>query len=213
MDIIGMLIWVILLVAFAVWFKLKLPQWIGKNGERFVNRKLRELDPTKYKVLDDLLLPSSGNTKTTQIDHVVVSNYGIFCIETKAHKGWIFGNANDQYWRQIIYKYKGEFYNPLRQNYVHVKALEALIKPQFPSAPIFPFIIFPSASKLKISGTTIVGNGRDTIAKIKTHTNSVISDIDRDKIYEILNNSDIKDKESRKLHIKDARELKNSNSR
>lgn len=205
----GMLIWLVFLISFTVWFKLQLPQWIGKSGERFVNRKLRGLDPAKYKVLDDLLLPSSGNTNTTQIDHVVVSNYGIFCIETKAHKGWIFGNANDQYWRQIIYKYKGEFYNPLRQNYVHVKALETLIRPQFPNAPIFPFIIFPSASKLKISGTTIVGNGRDTIAKIKTHTDSIISDIDRDKIFDILNTANIIDKDSRRLHIKNAKDIKN----
>ena len=28
---------------------------------------------------------------TTQIDHILVSKYGIFVIETKNRKGWIFG--------------------------------------------------------------------------------------------------------------------------
>ena len=60
-----------------------------------------ELDPAHYKVLDNLLLPSNGNLNATQLDHVVVSNYGIFCIETKSYKGWIFGNANDKYWTQV----------------------------------------------------------------------------------------------------------------
>lgn len=92
-----------------LYIKWKTPNWTGRIGERFVNKKLFQLDQTRYKLLDNLLLPSRGHLKNTQIDHVVVSNYGIFCLETKSYKGWIFGNANQEYWMQVIYRYKKDF--------------------------------------------------------------------------------------------------------
>ena len=79
----------------------KWPYLIGKSGENFVSRKLSRLDPRRYTTLNDLMLPSNGNTATTQIDHVVVSDFGIFCIETKSYRGWIFGNAQQEYWTQV----------------------------------------------------------------------------------------------------------------
>jgi len=93
----------IIVVAAALFVKWKLPYWIGRGGEKFVTKKLLQLDVAHYKVLNDLLLPSNGRLNTTQIDHVVISNYGIFCIETKAYQGWIFGNADQEYWTQVIY--------------------------------------------------------------------------------------------------------------
>ena len=53
----------------------------GDSGEFTVARQLRRL-PDKYRVINDLLLPA-GKGHTTQIDHVVVSPFGIFVIETK----------------------------------------------------------------------------------------------------------------------------------
>jgi restriction system protein len=55
---------------------------------------LRRLDSRLYRVFHDLYLPRPDGKGTTQIDHVVVSRYGIFVIETKNMTGWIFGDAN-----------------------------------------------------------------------------------------------------------------------
>jgi hypothetical protein len=79
-----------------VLLKTLVPRWKGESGEHFVTEQLLGLDPSKYSVISDLLLPSQGNISTTQIDQVVVSNFGIFVIETKAYSGWIFGDAR---WR------------------------------------------------------------------------------------------------------------------
>jgi len=54
----------------------------------------------------------------------VVSNYGIFVIETKNYKGWIIGNEFDDYWTQVIFKRKEKLYNPIKQNYGHIQALK-----------------------------------------------------------------------------------------
>ena len=62
------------------------PDNVGKAGERRVARKLDWL-PKEYTILNDIMLRTQYGT--TQIDHVVVSPYGIFVIETKNYKGWI----------------------------------------------------------------------------------------------------------------------------
>lgn len=64
----------------------------------------------------------------TQIDHIIVSVYGIFVIETKNYKGWIFGSETQRQWTQSFpngRKYK--FQNPLRQNYLHIRTLADLL--------------------------------------------------------------------------------------
>jgi len=193
--------------------KIKLPYLKGLIGEKFVSKKLFKLDPIHYKILNDLLLPSSGNLSATQLDHVIISNYGIFCIETKSYKGWIFGNANDKYWTQVIYKHKEKFYNPLRQNYVHTKAVEDLIKSKYPKARILSFVVFPIAGKLKISGTDSVGCARDIVRKIENYKTQIFTDVERDEIFDILANANIQNKDLRKLHNKSVRDLKNAKAK
>ncbi|WP_047984300.1 NERD domain-containing protein [Ornithinibacillus californiensis] len=95
----------------------------GRFGENRVNKLLRKLDENEYKIYHDLYVPTEEN-KTTQVDHVVVSSYGIFVIETKAYNGWIFGNEKSKYWTQVIYKRKEKLFNPIWQNAGHTKALE-----------------------------------------------------------------------------------------
>ncbi len=84
---------------------------------------LNRLPKEKYSLLKNVTLPTQDGT--TQIDHILLSPYGIFVIETKNLKGWIFGSEKQAKWTQQIYKYRAQFQNPLRQNYKHLKTLEA----------------------------------------------------------------------------------------
>ena len=61
----------------------------GAQGEKQVARHLRWLSKKQYIVLSDLMLLQGR--RLTQIDHVVVSVYGIFVIETKNYHGTITG--------------------------------------------------------------------------------------------------------------------------
>ena len=204
------IVWVaaLLLSGLALLLKWKLPFLIGRSGERFVSRELLNLDQQHYKVMNDLLLPSLGNTGTTQIDQVVVSNFGIFCIETKNFEGWIFGSAHQHHWTQVIYRFRKKFYNPLRQNYAHIKAVEEVLKSTFPQVPVRGFVVFPSAEKLQISGTDAVGHARDIIDRIKAFNTTVLSDSDRDTVVHMLLNANINDKNARKLHDRNVHALK-----
>src|SRR5262249_8834416 len=79
----------------------------GALGERLVSRSLhRHLDRHEYRLFNDLILPALDGT--TQIDHVIVSRYGVFVIETKNMKGWIFGSADQAVWTQVAYRRKSQ---------------------------------------------------------------------------------------------------------
>ena len=75
------------------------PKYKGKEGENRVHNILMQL-PDDYVILDDVVLPT--NKGTTQIDHIVVSKYGVFAIETKNYRGEIYGDDNRKEWTQMI---------------------------------------------------------------------------------------------------------------
>jgi len=100
----------------------------GILGETVINvATWLMLDKEVYYRLNNITLPLS-NGGSTQIDHVIVSVYGIFVIETKNYKGWIFGKEKQAQWTQMIMGRKYKFQNPLRQNYLHIKTLSDLIE-------------------------------------------------------------------------------------
>lgn len=84
------------------------------------------LDRQIYRRLDNVTLPTVDGS--TQIDHVILSPYGIFVLETKNMRGWIFGDERQGSWTQKIYRSTYKFQNPLRQNFKHLKALESLLE-------------------------------------------------------------------------------------
>jgi len=105
---------------------LRTPWFKGKAGEAMVNLAAKLfLDKTHYHLLKNVTLPTEDGT--TQIDHIIVSCYGVFVVETKNMKGWIFGNEKQRYWTQKIYRHSQKFQNPLHQNYKHVKTLQSLL--------------------------------------------------------------------------------------
>ncbi|TCB82428.1 nuclease-related domain-containing protein [Acinetobacter sp. ANC 4173] len=127
--------WILLLFIVIGILKAFKPYLKGKMGEFAVAAHAKlYLDQDSYTLLNDCTLPDQQN-QTTQIDHILLSPFGIFVIETKNYKGWIFGSQHQKMWTQKIYKKSFKFQNPLHQNYKHQKVLEAvlsdIVEPQF----------------------------------------------------------------------------------
>ena len=119
-------VFVLLFAILGIMWQIFRPRLRGAFGEKLLDVVLRrKLDASLYHVLNDIYLPLDDGS-TTQIDHVVVSPFGVFVIETKTYKGWIFGNPRDAQWTQVLHKRKSRFQNPLRQNYLHVQRLVRL---------------------------------------------------------------------------------------
>ncbi|EGV19084.1 nuclease-related domain-containing protein [Thiocapsa marina] len=145
----------------------------GIVGEHLVRWALRlRLDRATYRAVHDLTLPTPDGA--TQIDHVVVSRYGIFVIETKNMKGWIFGGERQAQWTQKIYRHTIRFQNPLLQNYKHVKALQALL--DVPPETIHSVVTFVGDSRFKTPIPENVTQGTRFIRFIRSFREPVFSD-------------------------------------
>ncbi len=100
----------------------------GFLGETVINVAMwLKLEKDVYHRLNGITLPRD-NGGSTQIDHIIVSVYGIFVIETKNYKGWVYGSEKQKQWTQVFPNgSKFKFQNPLRQNYLHIKTLADLL--------------------------------------------------------------------------------------
>jgi restriction system protein len=161
-------IWILILLLTI----LRLPTVKGKLGELYVSRGLRKKLPSdQYRIINDVTLPLDDGG-TTQIDHIIISPFGVFVIETKNMKGWIFGNEKQAKWAQTIYRTKHSFQNPLRQNYKHTKTLGQLLN--LPAKLFHSVVIFTRNAELKTDMPSNVGHLKEMVGFIKSFKSSLI---------------------------------------
>ena len=163
---------IIILLVFAC--KINKHKIKGFIGERLVANTLRKLPVNEYKVFNNISLKTDRGS--SQIDHVVVSKYGIFVMETKRYSGWIHGNEKSQYWTQSIYKKKKKFRNPIKQNWSHIFALKESLS-YYKDVKYHNIVVFTGNGKLKnITSKTPVVYHRQLIRTIKANSESVVLD-------------------------------------
>jgi hypothetical protein len=162
------------LIPLAILLGLLRTPWLkGHIGEALVRLAIRwRLDRNTYRALHDITLSTPDGT--TQIDHVLVSPYGLFVIETKNMRGWIFGGERQAQWTQKLYRHTSKFQNPLRQNYKHVKALAAAL--EVPEAIIHSVVVFVGASTFKTPMPANVTEGGGFVRYIRSVREPVLNE-------------------------------------
>lgn len=189
-------LWVLIVIAFL--YGIFKPKIKGFIGEKTVAAILSRLEPTKYRVINDVMLDVEG--KTSQIDHLVISDYGIFVIETKNYKGWIIGEEHSEYWTQLIYKRKEKLYNPIRQNYGHIQALKHHLK-EFNQVRYIPIIVFSVNADLKVKTTSHVIYSVNLLKTIRSYSDVIISEKEKEDIFEKITSLNIRGKDVRTQHV------------
>ena len=179
MEVLVILLLPVLILFFAM---LVRSSWAGRDdtrwskgdaGELVVDNVLRfELEADTYRVISNLMLPAKGGT--TQIDHVVVSRYGLFVVETKNCKGWIFGGEHQATWTKKVYKASYRFQNPLHQNYKHIKTIAELTG--IPEHYFKSLIVFLRDATFKTGMPTCVTHPDGIVYFIRSHVKPIILD-------------------------------------
>jgi hypothetical protein len=133
------------------------------DGEALVASALqRHFKGQDFHLLNHITLRHRGGT--TQIDHILVSRFGVFVIETKDYTGWIFANAEHATWTQVTFNDKFKFQNPIHQNYLHVKAVQELLD-FVPASAIQSVVVFVGDAEFK----THMPSGVFTLPKLIQH--------------------------------------------
>lgn len=168
-------------------------QILGEIGEQKVLHKLGFL--TQYgKFLTNLYIPKTDGS-TTEVDIVYICTHGLFVIESKNYRGWIFGSQENKKWTQVIYSkgYKNyyQFYNPILQNRTHIKCIKDYLKRYDISC--FNVIVFSGNCELKKIElydsdifVTRIENLDDVIKHLITNSKSAITPQECVDIYKRL---------------------------
>ena len=179
--------------------------WFGEKKTTF-NMWLA-LDSSIYHRYHDLIIP--GKNGTTQIDHLIVSRFGLFIVETKNKKGWIFGSEERSKWTQSIYGNNYSFQNPLRQTFRQKKVLAEYLN--VPVSNIHTIIFFNGDCKFKTKmPRNVINSG---LGKFIKQFNNLI--IDSSKLKDVLNRLDLHQDHSelsKKDHIQSVRSRRNSDT-
>jgi predicted Rossmann fold nucleotide-binding protein DprA/Smf involved in DNA uptake len=173
-------------------FSIATREEIGLEGERDVHLELLSLDEDEYKIIHNIFIESFSG-KTTEIDTIIISIYGIFVIETKNYRASIFGEEDSEYWYYFYdnKKYnreKNTLYNPIKQNKSHIHSLKLLLGSYGIILPFYSIIVFNDRARLNIKTSTPVIKIKDLVKvikgyKVKALSNNLIKQI-YNEIYE-----------------------------
>jgi hypothetical protein len=147
------------------------------DGEQEIAHILAEgLSYKDYFIFNNLTIPSDHNG-SSQIDHLVVSKFGIFVIESKDYKGWIFGSKDQDNWTQSLPggKNKFQFQNPIRQNWSHIMSLKLLI-PSIPENVFQSIVVFTDSCEFKTESIANVVHSEEIVASIQKYTETRLSE-------------------------------------
>ncbi|MCD1260734.1 NERD domain-containing protein [Paenibacillus athensensis] len=193
----------IAVIALLIWllFARRTAQGKGEIGERTVAFRLRKLRRGAYWVLDDVLIPAPRGT--AQIDHVVVSVYGIFVIETKHYSGTIYGQERSDYWTQLINGRKEALYNPLRQNNGHIVALKALLGEAASGVPWIPMVCFSGAADIRgVETESEVVTAKQLLRTIKSYREKILDRSEEKTLFELLDEARLTGTGARRRHVR-----------
>jgi len=125
----------------------------GKEGEAIVAEYLKKYMGLHGKIINDSYF--DGDRCSSQIDHILINENGVYVIETKNFEGTIYGDAEHENW--LCYYPNGEhkqFYNPVKQNNGHVNVVKKIL-PE--NAPVFGIVVFVQNNANKILLDGVVG--------------------------------------------------------
>lgn len=159
---------------------------LSRGEQEIADTLAQGLNYKNYFIFNNLTIPSAFNG-SSQIDHLVISKFGIFVIESKDYKGWIFGSKEQAYWTQSlrgIGRNTFQFQNPLRQNWSHIQSLKLLL-PSISEDTYKNIVVFTHSSQFHFDPIENVVHENDVIACIqnleshhKTHAEDHLSQIE-----------------------------------
>jgi len=191
----------------------------GNVGEWQVANVLKQLNPEQFVVLNDIMFEkqqtAANEIATTQIDHIVVSIYGIFVIETKNYAGKIYGTEKSPKWQYYSHGNKYEFYNPLRQNYKHTKTLQDLLMRNAQAIGIMgaDFLIYPIVAfsgnaeiRVQVTGADVVYFGNVPQAIYSHCSQPVLTKQQVDNIVNCILYHNVNSDEKKQEHIQNIKQ-------
>lgn len=177
---------------------------IGAHGEARVAKALTRYARRHHcHAMHDVYLPLYD--KTTQLDHLLIGDFGVIVIETKATNGDVYGKGKDRQWTHLIGTKKHELYNPLLQNQAHIDCVNHLFKKNhIYKVPVQSLVIFAGKNiNLNLEkGLPVI-----KLSALKKHlfTHTKNRHVDADEVRDFFESIQVTDKKKLKKHTQNVK--------
>lgn len=201
--------------------------WATRKGELGEYKITIQLDqfPKNYRHISDLMIENvKSSTGYSQIDHIIITTYGLFVIETKNYQGTIYGGKDRKTW---LVNGKFKMMSPLVQNFGHIQAIKNVVDSTYHDY----FISMVSFTKRctfkidenlrKISSNELVVydieltefiNRKIAILKLQ-NKEPFLSDLEITSLYQKLAQANISEPTIRKQHVENIKMTKNETAK
>jgi len=137
-------LWILPLALLIVF--LSSPRARGDIAETRVRRLLSGgLEKSRYTVINDLEVPTGAGS--VHVDHLVVSRFGLFVIESVYARGWISGGEFQERWKRRYLARTDRMENPLHRNTLQAEAVSRLTG--LPGSRMHPLVVMVGALGFK----------------------------------------------------------------
>ena len=161
----------------------------GKQGEKAIAILLENINGYKF-IINNIMINDNG--KSRQIDHIAITEYGVFVIETKNYAGIIYGLETSTEWKQYLNNKCFTFKNPIHQNYGHCEIVKSKVKDI--TNEIESIVVFVHRCKLKVKTISKVIYD-DMLVNYILSKKRVLNKEQIDKIYNAIIENSITDEE------------------
>ena len=129
----------------------------GMAGEHYIASILQSCCHTQNEpVMNNVILFDTQTGRSSQIDHILICNRGIFIVETKDYSGLVFGNDQQRQWTQVLIqgrrKRKIRFHSPVKQNATHCYLVKRILHQRF---PIYGVVVFVQNNIQRVQSSCI----------------------------------------------------------
>lgn len=177
----------------------------GLRGEYTVSKELHRLGG-KYIILNDLMLRTAYGT--CQIDHIVLSPYGIFVVETKNISGKITGNDEWKEWYWVGKDFNKTIYNPVMQNFRHIDVLSDTLG--LSADNFISIIVFTGKAHIRVETSHAVMFLGQLVPFIKLFRYECLSGSTIFQYRDKLQKCNITDSSEREKHVTYAKKIKSN---
>jgi hypothetical protein len=118
----------------------------GRTAEEF--KRFFKSISSEFRILRNVYIKFDDEINT-EIDIIVISEYGIFVVENKNYRGVVSGSISGEHWSYSSPgSIKSNFPNPVKQNYIHIRAIKKYMDLKYYDM-IYSYIVFNSDCELQ----------------------------------------------------------------
>jgi len=160
---------------------------VASRGEKIVSDILQKIDSQAIE-LRSVIIPYSKD-HGTEIDHIFISQRGVFVIETKFLSGLVSGSYKDRIWTQYRTTKDAKIFNPIWQNNHHACSLKKILDKNGIVIPVIPVVVLIGC-EFNLKGNVPVVTPQTLVDFILRHPKTFYGDINL--VSEVINKSQVK---------------------